>query len=361
MGRPTVARASAPGKLVLLGEYAVLDGAPGLVVAVDRRVEVEVSLLAQGPSTLLAPELGLVQPQALDSPVGLAGRKSSAVVEAALAGAVAAVRARGASASGSAAPLAVRTRSAAFLAPDGQKLGLGASAAIATATSAAALRLLLDSPLSPAELLACVVASHRQAQGGVGSGIDVAASCMGGLVAYRIVALDAGAAPRAEAVPWPSALHGLVVFSGRSANTAEYIAKVRAFAGRAPTAHRALVGELGQLAAQGVEAAQRGAVLELLSVVRAYGEGLARLGGESGADIDSAAHRRWRAIVSAVDGVYKPSGAGGGDVGVALSTDPTALARAATGLAAEGAYVVALTVGERGVFVTDGAGEWEAE
>jgi hypothetical protein len=30
--------ATAPGKLILTGEYAVLDGAPALVVAVDRRV-----------------------------------------------------------------------------------------------------------------------------------------------------------------------------------------------------------------------------------------------------------------------------------------------------------------------------------
>ena len=30
-------RASAPGKLVLLGEYVVLDGARALVMAVDRR------------------------------------------------------------------------------------------------------------------------------------------------------------------------------------------------------------------------------------------------------------------------------------------------------------------------------------
>jgi len=30
--------ATAPGKLILTGEYAVLDGAPALVIAVDRRV-----------------------------------------------------------------------------------------------------------------------------------------------------------------------------------------------------------------------------------------------------------------------------------------------------------------------------------
>jgi mevalonate kinase len=34
--------ARAPGKLVALGEYAVLDGAPAVVLAVDRYVEVTI-------------------------------------------------------------------------------------------------------------------------------------------------------------------------------------------------------------------------------------------------------------------------------------------------------------------------------
>ena len=38
-------RATAPGKLVVLGEYAVLAGAPALVLAVDRRCRVDL-----GPS-----------------------------------------------------------------------------------------------------------------------------------------------------------------------------------------------------------------------------------------------------------------------------------------------------------------------
>src|SRR5262249_31476637 len=40
--RVTTARASAPGKLFLTGEWAVLRGAPALVAAVDRRVSVTI-------------------------------------------------------------------------------------------------------------------------------------------------------------------------------------------------------------------------------------------------------------------------------------------------------------------------------
>ena len=37
-------RASAPGKIVLSGEYAVLDGAPAICAAVDRRAAVTIEL-----------------------------------------------------------------------------------------------------------------------------------------------------------------------------------------------------------------------------------------------------------------------------------------------------------------------------
>lgn len=39
---------SAPGKLVVLGEYAVLHGAPALVMAINRRAEVKVTSVEKG-------------------------------------------------------------------------------------------------------------------------------------------------------------------------------------------------------------------------------------------------------------------------------------------------------------------------
>ncbi|MEL6186908.1 MAG: hypothetical protein AAFU79_19970, partial [Myxococcota bacterium] len=93
-------RWSAPGKLVLLGDYAVLEGARALVAAVDRRAVGRVD--AEGPRT--------------------------EVVEAVLARA----RAEGAGVDG------VRIDTAGFLEPGGQKLGIGSSAAVAVVTAALA-------------------------------------------------------------------------------------------------------------------------------------------------------------------------------------------------------------------------------
>ncbi|MDH3638826.1 MAG: hypothetical protein OES09_10250, partial [Gammaproteobacteria bacterium] len=47
--------ASAPGKIVLLGEYAVLAGVPALVMAIDRRAEVQLTENRRQYSRLTAP------------------------------------------------------------------------------------------------------------------------------------------------------------------------------------------------------------------------------------------------------------------------------------------------------------------
>ena len=47
--------ASAPGKMVLSGEYAVLDGAPAICMAVDRRTRVTISTSGANHHTVIAP------------------------------------------------------------------------------------------------------------------------------------------------------------------------------------------------------------------------------------------------------------------------------------------------------------------
>jgi len=51
--------ASAPGKLMLFGEHAVVYGRPCLVTAVDRRIKVSVELLERNEVVISAPEVGI--------------------------------------------------------------------------------------------------------------------------------------------------------------------------------------------------------------------------------------------------------------------------------------------------------------
>ena len=70
-----------------------------------------------------------------------------------------------------------------------------------------------------------------------------------------------------------------------------------------------------------------------LEVAEAYCHALTKFGDAAGADIFSAPHRRLHEIVHNAGGSYKPSGAGGGDFGIALTTDPggrEAIVRAVT-------------------------------
>ena len=53
--------AKAPGKLVLLGEYAVLEGAPALVMGVNRYARVRIAAQSGGECAVTAPDLGLKQ------------------------------------------------------------------------------------------------------------------------------------------------------------------------------------------------------------------------------------------------------------------------------------------------------------
>jgi phosphomevalonate kinase len=169
--------ATAPGKLVLMGEYAVLDGAPALVLAVHRGVGCEV---AQGGDALH-----------IETSVG-----DDRFVHAAL---------------------------EAVAAPPGRyrffdldpldlpgKPGFGGSAAAAVAA------VLAGGGRGPEAF-----AVHHRVQGG-GSGIDVAASLHGGLLRFQ----------RGEVSPRP-VVQPVVVYSGQAASTGPRVAAYRAWSDRA--------------------------------------------------------------------------------------------------------------------------------
>ena len=63
--------ASAPGKFVLSGEYAVLDGAPAVCVAVDRRARVSIEPYDSDHCIVQAPGFSTETGQFIVDPEGL--------------------------------------------------------------------------------------------------------------------------------------------------------------------------------------------------------------------------------------------------------------------------------------------------
>jgi len=168
--------ASAPGKLFLAGEYAVLAGAPALVAAVDRRAHVR-AVLEPGAGPLEVESLAEGTRRVIHDPErdALGGGDAGAVLAAlrsarTAAPSLAAMRAR----------VVVDTR--AFLA-DGQKLGLGRSAA--TVAAAVAALLAGVGRQDRGEILQAALAAHALFQEGRGSGADVAAAVRGGVLEFR--------------------------------------------------------------------------------------------------------------------------------------------------------------------------------
>lgn len=312
----------APGKLFLLGEYAVLEGASVLVAAVDRRARVRLAPAAEWSLTTLPDLEG-------------AGMARSAVFDA--------VR-RTLAAHCELAPHAVTVDTRAFFGPGG-KLGLGASAAVAAAltkafAAAGGLR------AGPAALCALAIAAHREAQGGTGSGADVAAAMHGGVVAFA-------AGRDAHPLPWPQDLHVAAVVTGGGADTRDLVGTVRRLRETDPARYDRHIGRLGRLAETGRDAFAAGDAAAFVAAAGDYRKALSVLGNAAGAAILLPAHARLAALASEAGAAFKPSGAGGGDLGLVLADSAPALERACAAIRSAGFAVPALRFGAAGARPAD--------
>ena len=319
--------ARAPGKLVLAGEYAVLEGAPGLAVAVDVRAEARITSIPGPGNQLTIPDTGATfrfrwvpgsGPRWEGDSPGALGLPLEACAE------ILTVRGLLPRAS-ELPPCRIELSTAAFhqTSKDGHrvKLGLGSSAAIVVALTGALLRLAGGQALPRQELIAICCEAHRRLQGGVGSGIDVATAVTGGIVAidFSCQVSPEARVPQAHPVSWPRRLSMVAVWSGQSASTPAMLGRLRAFRERDAARFSSHMERLGANAGQAVAAWQAEDLGGLLLAIGGYEAGLRRLDEAAGIGIFSPAHERLRAIALEHGAVYKPSGAGGGDFGIALT------------------------------------------
>nr|WP_232842351.1 hypothetical protein [Terrimesophilobacter mesophilus] len=294
---------TAPGKLYLVGEYAVLDGAPALLAAIERRVSVSVT--DSESWSITSPQLGIDR---LD--LGEGGALPEGIEDALRRRLRLFDRVRSAVAERSAAGPAVHIDidSSPFFV-DSHKLGLGSSAAVAVALTAA-LAAAYGPPLTPEALFATASRAHTEAQGGRGSGGDVAAGVYGGLLRYT---RGEPPAPRG----WPNGLGFFAVTTGSGSSTVDLVSRVADFAVRDPRAHRRDLDRLGSLAARVDDAlADADSFLELAAE---YFAGVETLDRHAGAGIVSERHRELRELATASGAVFKTSGAGGGDLGLVFA------------------------------------------
>ena len=338
---------SAPGKLLLIGEYVVLDGAPALVMAVDRRVDVRIGQADDGAGRLTAPQLGIrqaemriedgqlrcggVRPGAL----GLTGRLIPAIM-----------RALGR------APEEVETldieidSGALFESHAGAsvKLGLGSSAAVCAAL-AVGLGDWFAGSMDEAyagDRLDRWLPVYRRALGARASGADLGAAFFGGFNLFR----SAGDRAECKPVAWPETLCWRAVWTREAAQTTDFVGAFDAWKRRDPSGAAGILTRAGEIAQHASANADNGRAL--LEACRAYAGAMEELGRAMGLDIMTAPHRRLADLGRQCGVVYKSCGAGGGDLGIALASDPDRLRAFETGVSDRGGVPLNLAISKSG-------------
>ncbi|NVB80463.1 MAG: hypothetical protein HOV81_18870 [Kofleriaceae bacterium] len=334
--------ATAPGKLIVTGEYAVLDGAPALVVAVNRRVVAKRRSGPRGSSEfLLALGAELARRYGADHPA------VKCVDE-------------------------IVVDSSAFY--DGTtKLGLGSSAAVTVAATALALGASHERVpvIDKAKVLEIASAAHAAAQGprgSRGSGADIAAAVHGGVIAFQRATPDRIAWPSdaaqqgktiecasgtAERLAWPSGVTWIPFFTGKSADTGSLVAAVQA----ARTANRAAV----EAALAAIDKASRAACQAcamrapeiassaLLAALALAGRATDALAKATGVPLVPSCVTAARSVLAPLGGTAKTTGAGGGDIGIAVIPGTEHVTEARRLLIEAGCQPLAIGVDQTGV------------
>ena len=317
--------ATAPGKLILLGEYAVLEGAPAIVMAINRRAQVGVKRPTK-KNLVTAPEIyDRIVSFMVDEQrnVNWIGVDPSTGVRLELLAQVLAKYWPGV-------PVEIETDTSAFY-EDGIKMGFGSSAALTVAASAA----LNGEKPGLAEL----VEIHRAAQEGRGSGFDVAASLYGGVIKFRSKPLEA------EPISLPKDLHLRCLWTGHAASTPGFL---RGLDGLGP--RRSAIDALIDSAETEVASLDDSAAT-WVRAVRNFSKALVRFADETSLPIYSGGHAEVASLAEKTGVAYKPSGAGGGDLGVAISDDPAAMQAFREALRTTSIWVLPVAVDPRGLML----------
>ncbi len=319
-------RASAPGKLHLAGEYAVLDGAPAVVMAIDRRA-VATLVDQPGARSPLLEELETICRARFGAGSAQAERAARVVVDSSR------LQIEVGEVGGAGTPC---------------KLGVGSSSAAAVA--AAAVVLGHGGCAIVTELATVVHAAAQARRGAAGSGADVAVAATGGVIAFR------RGAP-AQALTLPAGLVWVPVWLGAAADTPTLVAAVEAGRAAQPTAVGAALAAIGAASRALVGACVADDAGAAMAAVAAGDAAMQTLAAATGAPLVPPALAAIRDVARRHGGVAKTTGAGGGDVAVLAlpALGPAEMVRVRNELAATGLTVLDLAMDPRGVDFAAGA------
>jgi phosphomevalonate kinase len=288
VGTPVVI---APGKVFVVGEYAVLEEGSAVQAAIARYAKAQFIPRMESMPPLMAEIVRRMKSEL--------GEVASALP-----------------------PGGVMVTSDDFR-RDGQLGGLGSSAAIAVASAGAVLEC-LGLAIEPRrqQIHRVADAARRAVQGNVGSGADTAASTYGGLV--RITRPKGKSIEVAPMTP-PGGLHVVLFSAGASIPSHQVVEGIQRYATIEPGRFGKAMAELRETAQHFIAQVETGSASGAIASAGQYGERLQELCGMAGVPIVTEAFARAADLAREFGGIAKPTGAGGGALGVALFATPEAV------------------------------------
>ncbi len=331
--------ATAPGKAVLSGEYAVIEGAPAIAAAINRRVRVTVAANPGDHHSISAPGyLDGTWHFRLNESGGITWREQ--LPEPTTFSLVEEIWKCFDAVHWPSLSLVIDTQEF-YDKASGLKLGLGSSAAVAVALTAA-LQSFSSAGNDSARL---AMDAHGRFQGGHGSGVDVAASLHGGVIEYR------RAAAASRQVGWPGNLEYRFLWSGQPAATTEKLARLRGRRGQ--DAKDDSMKRLSDSAENVASAWSREDPRQIMDSLRAYIDALRQFSADLDLGVFDAGHEQLVDLATDIGIIYNPCGAGGGDIGVAIAASEKAVDDFCDRASQQGFQSLDIAADEQGVLVVE--------
>lgn len=248
----------------------------------------------------------------------------------------------------------------------GVKYGLGSSAAVVTSVITAILKTFLSTQPSKTLIFKLAAITHVKTQGN-GSGADIAASTFGGVLAYA--SFQAEWLKRAintthtlmellekswiyleiSPVQMPANAYVCIGWTGNPASTSQLVNRVLALKETDPEAFDQFLGNSNKAVTAFLRGVEKADISELLHSVKQNRSALANVGVAAKTDIETPLLSILCNLAERHGGAGKPSGAGGGDCGIAFLSSKEQILSLQNAWEAEGIKPLALAISLAGV------------
>ena len=310
-----------PGKIVISGEYAVLDGAHAIVSALNQRVKIKIKKSDKQHNIFLTSALDSMFPFIIDDDFNVVWLDSDpGVFGLLLQYAINIMKTKFKE------NFCIDVNSSEFFqtTQDGRvhKLGIGSSAAVSVGITQALTQYYgISTP--PEHLLKQAGSIHEKLQGKQGSGIDVTCS----FVDQGVIECTKDSVKKHtwSILNWPNGLYLKVLTTNQGAPTRRLVAKYQNARSGHPNEFKVVLDQFLEIT-KSLSIAWRSEDIDLIiDLLSRYDGHIKKIDKIGNIGIYTQLHSDLQNIASGHNIFYKPSGAGGGDIGLAFSTSLGAL------------------------------------